>query len=241
MKNMTQSELQRTTSEKAPEIYDPSGFRADKVREIFQKLPAGPKILDVGCATGAIMRPLVKQHDIHGVDICEPYVQQAVKAGVKAVLHDIDAGPLPYPDKSFDAVFCGETIEHYVDTDWLMSEINRVLKPGGLLVITFPNVRTALGIAMLLLLDVPPMYGARYRASHVRDFTLRTIKMAFINNGFSVDNCMGTSFYLPRVGEFWSGVAKHFPSWANTPLVVGRKLKDSPYNPDTAVAELDFA
>lgn len=229
------------TSEKFGETYHPKGFRVEKVREIFKNMLAGRKVLDVGCATGAIMRPLVGLHEIHGVDICAPYVQAAVKAGVKAVTHDIDAGPLPYPDKTFDAIFCGETIEHYVDTDWLMSEINRVLKPGGVLVITFPNVRTALGLAMLLLLDVPPMFAARYRASHVRDFTLRTIKMAFSNNGFSVNQCLGTSFYLPRIGEFWSGVARYFPSWANTPMVIGTKLKDSPYNPDTAIAELDFS
>jgi 2-polyprenyl-3-methyl-5-hydroxy-6-metoxy-1,4-benzoquinol methylase len=238
---MTQSELQRITSEKSIEVYDPSGPRATTVREIFKQMPAKRKILDVGCATGAIMKPLVGLHEIHGVDICEPYVQQAVKAGIIAVPHDLDAGPLPYADKTFDAVFCGETIEHYVDTEWLMSEINRVLKPGGILVITFPNVRTVLGLAMLLFLDVPPMYAARYRSSHVRDFTLRTIKMAFKYNGFSVDRCVGTSFYLPKIGEFWSGVARYFPSWANTPLVVGTKLKDVPYNSDTAVAELDLS
>jgi SAM-dependent methyltransferase len=147
---------------------------------------------------------------------------------------------LPYPEKTFDAIFCGETIEHLVDTDWLMSELNRVLKIGGQLVLTFPNIRTALGIAMMLFFDLPPMYAARYRAPHFRDFTLRTIKIVLRTHGFVVDRSLGSSFYLPGIGEFASWLATFFPSWSSTAIVVANKRKDSAYVPEETIGALEY-
>ena len=115
--------------------------RIVKARQIFSRMNPGQVILDVGCADGGILKPLVGPHEIHGVEITPWLVELALKNGVKAVRHNIEAEPLPYANAHFDAVFCGETIEHQVDTDWLMFEINRVLKPGGrLLVLEFSKV-----------------------------------------------------------------------------------------------------
>lgn len=210
---------------------DVGGPRIEKVRHHFAAVPDRKKILDIGCANGAILKPLRNQHELHGVDISEFLVNKACEHGMKAKVHDIMQGPLPYPDKTFDAVFSGETIEHQVDTDWLMMEANRVLKPGGQLVLTFPNIRTLLGIAMLLFFDLPPMYSARYRASHFRDFTLRTIKIVLSKHGFKHEKSVGSAFYLPKIGEFWVGLASILPSWAHTVVTVATKTEDSKYTP----------
>ena len=45
---------------------------------------------------------------------------------------------LPYRDRSFDAIFCGEVIDHIRDVHWVLSEFDRVLRDGGLLIITPP-------------------------------------------------------------------------------------------------------
>jgi SAM-dependent methyltransferase len=196
------------------------------------------KVLDIGCANGGILLPLLDRHELHGVDLSPALVKMANESGIKAVLHDIEGEPLPYPDKTFDAIFCGETIEHQVDTDWLMSELNRVLKPGGKLVLTFPNIRTVLGLAMMLFFDLPPMYAARYRAPHYRDFTLRTIKIVLKMQGLRFDKAIGSSFYWPKIGEFASGLASIFPSWASTVIVVATKEKDSVYSARDAIGAL---
>jgi SAM-dependent methyltransferase len=232
---MNASEFQRTLTASGggyPEGI--AGPRIDKIRNIVAGFKDRMRILDIGCADGSILSPFAKLHELHGVEICDSLVQQANAAGVKAVMHDVEAKALPYPDKTFNIVFCGETIEHQVDTDWLMAEINRVLKPGGKAILTFPNIRTVLGLGMLLFLDLPPMYAARYRSPHYRDFTLRTMKIVLGNHGFVFDRAVGSAFYLPRIGEFWSGVATFFPSWAHTVVVVASKAKDSTYAPVNA-------
>ena len=146
-------------------------------------------------------------------------------------------GPLPYADGTFNIIFSGETIEHQLDTDWLLLEFNRVLKPGGQLVLTFPNIRTPLGIAMLLFLDMPPMYAARYRAGHFRDFTLRIIKLALVKHGFRHEKSYGTAFYLPKIGECWAGLASILPSWSHQVVTVSTKIENSRYTPKDLITD----
>lgn len=208
-----------------------TGPRVEKVRKVFSRMEGHKKILDIGCSNGAILKPFLKQHEVHGVDISECLVKKACEFGVKAKIHDLMQGPLPYADESFDAIFCGETIEHQIDTDWLMLESNRVLKKGGQLVLTFPNIRTPLGIAMMIFFDLPPMFSARYRASHLRDFTLRTIKIVLSKHGFRHDKSYGSAFYLPKIGEFWIHLASLLPSWSYTVVTVATKMDNSKYSP----------
>jgi len=233
---MTPSELQKQTGDGWGLQSETKGPRVDKVRRVFAESKTRLRILDVGCADGVIMKPLTQQHEIHGVDISVNLCKMANESGIKAVRHDLEGGPLPYEDKFFDAVFCGETIEHHVDTDWLISEINRVLKPNGLLVLTFPNIRTLLSLGMMLFFDLPPMYAARYRAVHYRDFTLRTVKIVLKNHHFQLDRAIGSSFYLPKIDEFGSWLGTYFPSWTSTTIVLARKIGDSKYSAEDSIA-----
>jgi len=227
--------LSEGTKQDVLDAPEPSGPRIQKVRRIFSGMAPGRVILDVGCSAGGVLRPLVKTHEIHGVDIAPSFVKRAIENGIHAVQHNLEGDPLPYPAGKFDAIFCGETIEHQVDTDWLMFEINRVLKPGGKLVLTFPNIRTLLGVGMMLFFDLPPMYAARYRSAHFRDFTLRTIKIVLKAHGFKFESAAGSAFYLPKIGEFWSPLASVLPSWSCTVVVVATKQTDSIYSSESVM------
>lgn len=236
---MQSSALQKQVYQKAWELepdYKVAEKRLSKVRKIFADLNK-IKILDVGCGDGTILAPFATKHDLYGVDIAESAVTAAKARGIKAFQHDLEA-PLPFEPHAFDAVFCGETIEHYPDTDWLLSEINRVLKPGGLLALTYPNIRTLLGVLMLVFFDAPPMYAARYRAPHYRDFTLKTVKIALKNNQFEFVRAQGCAFYVPRIGECAGGLASFIPSWSSCVLVQARKIGTASYDPRNSTGEI---
>lgn len=232
---MKASEFQYKIQETHEEVFGqytevPEGPRVDKVRQLFAEFQGRKKVLDIGCANGGILAPFAQTHEIHGVDVYGPLIPVATKNGIRALEHDIESGPLPYSDETFDVIFCGETIEHQVDTDWLLLEINRVLKPGGQLILTYPNIRTLISLGMMLL-DMPPMFSARYRSSHFRDFTLKTIRIALRNHSFAIQRAIGSGIYIPKLGECCSALATHLPSWASTVIVVATKEKKSAYDP----------
>ena len=96
-------------------------------------------ILDVGCGSGANSAALAaKGHRLHGVDISAAGIEKYCQRGFDGRACDIESG-LDYPDAAFDVVFCSEVIEHMTSPERLVDEMTRVLKPGGLLVLSTPN------------------------------------------------------------------------------------------------------
>ena len=207
-------------------------MRITKARRLFASLKKGQRVLDMGCGNGAVLKDFTKDYDIHGVDISPLFVKQANKVGLKAKVHDLEKKPLPYQDKYFDVVFTSETMEHVVDTDWFLSEINRVLKKRGVLILTMPNIRTLVSLLMMLLLDRPPQFSARYGSPHYRDFTYKTLRTALNNHYFEIQKAVGSDFYIPYFLNFGAGLAEFFPSWAKQIIVLARKTKDSIYQPE---------
>jgi 2-polyprenyl-3-methyl-5-hydroxy-6-metoxy-1,4-benzoquinol methylase len=99
----------------------------------------GLDLLDVGCGSGMNSLALVaKGYRIHGVDVSEAAISQYRAHGFEGSVADIEVG-LDYPDGRFDIVFCSEVVEHLTAPELLLAEINRVLKPGGALVLSTPN------------------------------------------------------------------------------------------------------
>jgi glycosyltransferase involved in cell wall biosynthesis/SAM-dependent methyltransferase len=108
---------------------------------------------------------------------------------------DAEKDPFPYPDGHFSTVLCGELIEHlFEDPMHLMSEVNRILKPGGHFVLTTPNVAALRGISAILQGYHPGFFHAYIRpadlgdvdARHNREYTPREIHKLLENSGFQV-------------------------------------------------------
>ncbi len=100
-------------------------------------------VLDVACGEGYGSALLARSaRKVTGVDLAAAAVEHAREryAGLRNLdFHAADCSALPFPDASFDAVVSFETIEHIAAQDAFLDEVRRVLRPGGLLVLSCPN------------------------------------------------------------------------------------------------------
>jgi glycosyltransferase involved in cell wall biosynthesis/SAM-dependent methyltransferase len=107
---------------------------------------------------------------------------------------DAERDPFPYPDSHFSTVVCGELIEHLpADPMHMMSEVNRILKTGGHLVLTTPNLASFRAISAVLQGYHPGFYpaylrpsGGQTEARHNREYTPREIELLLKDSGFEV-------------------------------------------------------
>lgn len=108
------------------------------------ELVRGRKVLDIACGEGygSDLLATVAQ-SVHGVDIDEQTVHHAANRYKRAnlVFSVGSCTSIPLPDRSVDVVVSFETIEHHDKHEEMMSEIRRVLVPGGALIISSPDKR----------------------------------------------------------------------------------------------------
>ena len=105
------------------------------------------KILDFGCGSGAIARFLsAKGYLVTGVDISPGMIQQAKHKAPNDIIWQIYSGngEINLPSNSFDATICSSVLE-YIDTPQkTLIELHRLLKPGGTIALTVPDMRNSL-------------------------------------------------------------------------------------------------
>jgi len=115
---------------------------ADYVRFMtLAKEPVGT-LLDVGCGGGRFLNRMQKRGwQVEGSDFDEQATQKVTsRYGIKTHVGDLSQCALP--SNSFDAITMSQTIEHLYTPEATIRECLRILKPGGLLVMTTPNVNS---------------------------------------------------------------------------------------------------
>jgi len=111
------------------------------------------KVLDVGCGDGYHLCVFNSTDDIrrnvrfYGIEKSELRVEFASRACNELSFTNIDflvgsADDLPFPDNYFDIILCSDVIEHLLHPEKCFSEMNRVLKRGGVVIVTTPNKTT---------------------------------------------------------------------------------------------------
>jgi len=98
------------------------------------------RILDIGCGRGTLGIILQRRQGMFGVDLAPEAIEKAKELYEDARVVNIDAEPLPWPDNSFEYVVYLDVIEHVFDPRIGLREIQRVLKPGGKLLLSTPNI-----------------------------------------------------------------------------------------------------
>ena len=151
-----------------------------------------PVILDLGAGADPISRPLAFRQQIRA-DIRPEHAPTMVCNLAEAI---------PLADHTVDLVIAGEIIEHIAHSRRFLSEIHRVLAPGGRLLLSTPNI-VSFKYRVAFLLGRIPAHAARadytYRAGdpangwgHVRDYSFAELRMVLQDNGFKVTAERGT-------------------------------------------------
>ena len=112
--------------------------------QLLPLIQEGPNvILDLGCGAGQFGRALQdmkKVSEIIGVEIHPQAAEEAAKYYTKVYQDNVESLSLPY-EQYFDYVICGDILEHLVDPWAMLLKINRMLKQGGSLICSIPNIR----------------------------------------------------------------------------------------------------
>jgi SAM-dependent methyltransferase len=151
---------------------------------LLAEVRPGERVLDLGCGAGRFVAALqAAGAEAIGVELAEAALERARRVAPGADLRRVEPdGSLPLAHGEVDLVWCSEVLEHVVDTTGLLTEVRRVLRPGGRLLLTVPDhgrlKRTLLALAR---------HEAHYDplGQHVRFYTRRSLTGVLTATGFA--------------------------------------------------------
>ncbi|HTX72462.1 MAG TPA: class I SAM-dependent methyltransferase, partial [Rectinemataceae bacterium] len=116
------------------------GAYASPLFERASARKARPRVLDVGCATGALLDALRDRGwEPQGVELCAPAAEYG-RSRFHLPIHTGTLEAASFPDAGFDLVHASHLIEHLNRPGIFLDELSRILAPGGLVILTTPNV-----------------------------------------------------------------------------------------------------
>jgi SAM-dependent methyltransferase len=177
---------------------------AERLNDIKRFVTEG-NLLEIGCSTGEMLAAAGSSFAVAGVEADERNSLIARARGLSCFSGTLSDAR--FPDHHFDVVALYHVIEHFHSPRAELSEIRRVLKPGGLLVVETPNIET---IWFHLL-------GARWRQfipDHIFFFTPHTITQLCRDSGFeirelrNVGKMMSLRLFVSRLGRYHRPTAR---------------------------------
>ncbi|MDD4994894.1 MAG: class I SAM-dependent methyltransferase [Patescibacteria group bacterium] len=152
---------------------------ADIISNFFSDHSGALKMLDVGCGTGMLMKELKKFGVCYGVDNSP----LAVNFCKQNFLENVDLGDITniqFPDNFFDVVICLDVLEHVSDDNKAISELKRVVKKEGIIIIFVPAFNFLWGWA-----DEAGHHFRRYTYNQIfvklRSLGLHVVRSSYFN------------------------------------------------------------
>lgn len=180
-------------------------------------------LLDVGCWDGAATERYARRLGAaaRGVELFEAQARAAEARGIEVARLDLETGCFPWGDGSMDVVLSNQVFEHLKNVWRPMTEIHRVLRPGGWLVLSVPNL-ASLHNRVLLALGRQPT-SIRTLGPHVRGYTFGEIRrFVALNGAFRIVKATGAGFYplpVPLANPF----ARLWPGASHTTVLLARR------------------
>jgi len=177
----------------------PKGVDTDRLVKVFDDHNC-EKILDIGGGAGDFLvfcRESIPGLSVILVDISEEAVVTAAGKGITGYQVDVGDNALPFDDNTFDGVHCGDVIEHVFDTDAFINEVLRVLKPGGVMIVTTPNLAFWFNrLALLFGFQPFHMHMTSQEGGHIRVFTHRRLRKLLTNHSLDIEKEWGYGINL---------------------------------------------
>ena len=204
------------------------------IAAIQRYLPAGEKkALEIGPGSGVYLPVLASLFDrVTATDIEGTYLDHAQRLtdsypNLTLLTDDITHSKLA--DASFDMILCSEVIEHVPDSDGALHEMHRLLKPGGVLILSTPQRHSTLELVakVAFMPGVVNCVKLIYREAilemgHVSLMTEKQVRLRLKTSGFSIMECFKSGLYLPFIAEFMGKAGLRLESWLES------KLRPSP-------------
>jgi 2-polyprenyl-3-methyl-5-hydroxy-6-metoxy-1,4-benzoquinol methylase len=232
-------------SEDRRERSDPASILVDKnapgtqerVLSILQTMPPG-KLLDAPAGEGALSQRLRETHDVVPVDIDEKYFRLTGLPFKRVDLNE----PLPFDESIFDYVVCIEGIEHLENPFLCIREFSRVLKTGGSLLLTTPNIMSVKSRTRFLFYSYHDFFkfikpGGNFRHNmpgyeheHINPMTLMELRYAMHKAGLMIVGISTNRFVrAKRWGVFYPIIKKLIISltkkkYPDDPFMVSREI-----------------
>lgn len=145
-------------------------------------------VLDLGCATGHFTVRIdkhLKKAKVTGVDVYKPFVDYLKKKYPKIECFLADAHDLPFENKSFDTVVVSEVLDHVVKPKKVLSEVRRVLRPGGSMIVSLDELSLAFRILWFFWIRVNP--GRVWQGAHLHHFDEKSFEKLLRKSGFTIE------------------------------------------------------
>ena len=215
---------------------DRAGRQAEMLARVLREVPAPARVLDIGCGDGfatSVARDRNGGHHFAGLDWSASSLAEAKGRGLAVLRAGVDA-PLPVGSGSVDVVIMSELIEHLVDTDSAIEEARRVLRPGGSLLLSTPNLAAWYNRG-LLALGIQPVFSevslrsvfgrpGSQVAGHLHMFTRRALVEFLAAYGLATVRVRGARYHdVPAAFGPLDRLFCYWPSAASILLVHARK------------------
>lgn len=187
--------------------FDPAAQNNTAARVSELALTGGPRVLDIGSGPGWVSRYLAGEHgrQVTCLDYDADAIEALREAGLEAFEVDLEADDWAseIAGESFDVVILADVLEHLRDPARLLQRLidDKLIAPDGYLVISIPNASHESVIAELAMGDFRYTETGILDETHIRWFTLESLRRLLEGSGFLVDRIHRTTRSLENVGH----------------------------------------
>jgi len=181
-------------------------YRLPAIKRLLSGLPAGARVLDLGCGNGSLTAGWAHQDwRVFGVDVSESGIEQAAAAYPTISFFCSPIGPelaARYGKATFDAVICSEVIEHVYLPRVLVNSAFELLRPGGLFLVTTPYNGYLKNVVLALSGNMDRHWTVLWDGGHIKFWSWKTLRIVLEEGGFTGPKFVGAG----RIPLLWKSM-----------------------------------